>query len=262
MKVSDFKLEKYLAGILSQEEMQELRSREETDDIFRARVKMMREENEKILEDHPFEALSAKMAELDANRGSDKANFGGAKLMPALVLRVAAVMVIALGIFCAVFVMNGESVVNGSARDSAGQDVAMVSVDDGTRIKGLSARMEIWKKSGETAVQMENLGSAQEGDELQLRYSVPEKCYGLLFSMDGNGVLTIHLGNGSGSIALEPGKMVTLPFAYKLDNAPRFEKFFLMTSKNTFALDGDNIDASLKQDGIKVVDFTVTKVSK
>lgn len=80
--------------------------------------------------------------------------------------------------------------------------------------------------------------------------------------MDGNGVLTVHLGNGSGSIALEPGKMVTLPFAYKLDDAPHFEKFFLMTSRNTFAIDGNDIDASLKQEGIKVVEFTVSKLEK
>lgn len=258
LKVSDFKLERYLAGDLPQDEMQELRSREETDEIFQARVKMMREENAKILTDHPFEALSEKMAELDEGHVT-----GRRMAVSTMILKVAAAVVLAVGIFTAGYFMNGENVVSGSTREAAdGQDVAMVTAEGETRIKGMEARMEIWKKNGDTAAQLENLGSASEGDELQLRYSVPEKCYGLLFSMDGNGVLTVHLGNGSGSVALEPGKMTTLPFAYKLDNAPHFEKFFLMTSKNTFALDGENVDASLKQPGIRVVEFTVTKVNK
>jgi hypothetical protein len=50
-----------------------------------------------------------------------------------------------------------------------------------------------------------------------------------------------------------------LPFAYKLDNAPKFEKFFLLTSKKNFSIEADNIDASLKQEGVRVVSFTLRK---
>ena len=140
-------------------------------------------------------------------------------------------------------------------------DVAMVDVqDDGTRIKGLDARMEIWKKTGDSAVQMQNLDEAREGDEIQLRYSVPEKCFGLLFSMDGNGTITMHMADGSQAIALEPGKMTTLPFAYKLDNAPKFEKFFLLTSQKDFTIDAGNIDALLKDKNVHNVSITLRKV--
>ena len=122
--------------------------------------------------------------------------------------------------------------------------------------------MEVWIKTGDSAVQMQNLDAASEGDEIQLRYSVPEKCYGLLFSMDGNGVITMHMGDNNRAIALEPGKMTTLPFAYKLDNAPKFEKFFLLTSKADFAVDVDNIDAVLKNKDISNVSITLRKVAK
>ena len=132
--------------------------------------------------------------------------------------------------------------------------------DDGTRIKGLDARMEIWKKTGDSAVQMLNLDEAREGDEIQLRYSVPEKCFGLLFSMDGNGTVTMHMADGSQAVALEPGKMTTLPFAYKLDNAPKFEKFFLLTSQKDFAIDASNIDALFKNKDIRNVSITLRKV--
>ena len=106
---------------------------------------------------------------------------------------------------------------------------------------------------------MNNLDEAREGDEIQLRYAVAEKCYGLLFSMDGNGTITMHMGEGNKAIGLEPGKMTTLPFAYKLDNAPKFEKFFFLTSKNEFELNAGDIDASLKQDGVKMVSLTLRK---
>jgi hypothetical protein len=132
--------------------------------------------------------------------------------------------------------------------------------DDGTRIKGLSPRMEVWKKTGDSAIQMMNMGEAREGDEIQLRYSVPEKCYGLLFSMDGNGTLTMHMAEGNKAIALEPGKMTTLPFAYKLDNAPKFEKFFFVTSREAFELDANDVDAVLKNKNVHAESVNLRKV--
>ncbi|MCQ2102653.1 MAG: hypothetical protein MJY98_05450 [Fibrobacter sp.] len=261
LNVSDFKLEKYLTGDLPAEEMKELRLRENTDEIFHARVQALREENAKILAANPFSGLEARM-----NDSADGEERGGRMLPLSVLLRVAAVMVVALGIFTAVFVFDSERNLNVKVAEGQGSEVAMVMESaEGygeTRVKGMETRLEVWKKTGDSAVQMVNLGNAREGDELQLRYSVPEKCYGLLFSMDGNGVLTVHMGNGSGSVALESGKMVTLPFAYKLDNAPHFEKFFLLTSRKTFAIDENDIDAILKEEGIKVVEFTVSKVSE
>lgn len=254
-KVSDFKLERYLAGDLPQDEMQELRSREETDEIFQARVKMMREENAKILTDHPFEALSEKMAELD--EGSIT---GRRMAVSTMILKVAAAVVLAVGIFTAGYFMNGENVVSGSTREAAdGLDVAMVSAESETRIKGMSARLEIWRKNGTGIEQLADNSVAHENDELQLRYLVPEKCFGMLFSMDGNGTLTLHLGNNNEAIELEPGKMISLPFAYKLDNAPHFEKFFLLTSRNAFGVVNNDVDATLGQDGVEVTAITLAK---
>jgi hypothetical protein len=141
-------------------------------------------------------------------------------------------------------------------------EVAMADADNGTRIKGMQASLEVWKKTGDSAVQMVNLGNAYEGDEIQLRYRVPQKCFGMLISMDGNGTVTMHMGEGNNAIELEPGKMTTLPFAYKLDNAPKFEKFFLLTSQNSFAINVDDFDKSLKQAGVETVSFTLRKVEK
>lgn len=252
--IPDWKLEKYLTGDLPAEEMREIREMEATDEIFAGRVKMLREDNAAILKKLPFEKLSEKIAMMPgrSNAGAGntvRVNFKLVKLAAAAALVLAVVTVALFG---------QRSL---SEQNTQLMEVAMVdaSSDDGLRIKGLSARMEVWKKTGDSAVQMENLGEAREGDEIQLRYAVAEKCFGLLFSMDGNGTITMHMGRENRAVELEPGKMTTLPFAYKLDNAPKFEKFFFLTSKSEFELNAGDIDASLKQEGVKAVSLTLRK---
>jgi len=248
-QISDFKLERYLLGELPEVEMAALRKREAEDELFAARVKMMREEGERFLAENPFSALEDKLE--NDQRSVERS----------LWLRVAAVLVVAFGVFSLVVLNRQTEIVNESSATS-GMDVAMADVDNGTRIKGMTAGLEVWKKMGDSAVQMVNLGEAREGDEIQLRYRVPQKCFGMLFSMDGNGTVTMHMGEGNRAVELEPGKMTTLPFAYKLDNAPKFEKFFLLTSGEMFEFDGNDIDKTLKKDGVESVSFTLRKVEK
>ena len=248
-QISDFKLERYLLGELPEVEMAALRKREAEDELFAARVKMMREEGERFLAENPFSGLEDKLE--NDQRSVERS----------LWLRVAAVLVVAFGIFSVVVLNRQTDIVNDTSAAS-GMDVAMADVDNGTRIKGMTAGLEVWKKMGDSAVQMVNLGEAREGDEIQLRYRVPQKCFGMLFSMDGNGTVTMHMGEGNRAVELEPGKMTTLPFAYKLDNAPKFEKFFLLTSGEMFEFDGNDIDKTLKKDGVESVSFTLRKVEK
>jgi len=252
--IPDWKLEKYLTGDLPAEEMREIREMEATDEIFANRVKMLREDNAAILKRLPFEKLSEKIAMMPGRSNAGvgntvRVNFKLVKLAAAAALVLAVVTV-------ALFSQRSLSEQNTQLMEVA---MADVSGDDGVRIKGMDARMEVWKKTGDSAVQMENLGEAREGDEIQLRYAVAEKCFGLLFSMDGNGTITMHMGHENRAVELEPGKMTTLPFAYKLDNAPKFEKFFFLTSKNEFELNAGDIDASLKQEGVKTISLTLRK---
>ena len=263
--IPDWKLEKYLTGDLPAEEMREIREMEATDEIFAGRVKMLREDNAAILKRLPFEKLSEKIAMMPgrSNAGAGntvRVNFRLVKLAAAAALVLA---VVTVALFSQRSLSEQGGTVLATAANTQLMEVAMVDAsgagDDGLRIKGLSARMEVWKKTGDSAVQMENLGEAHEGDEIQLRYAVAEKCFGLLFSMDGNGTITMHMGQENHAVELEPGKMTTLPFAYKLDNAPKFEKFFFLTSKNEFELNAGDIDASLKQEGVKTVSLTLRK---
>ena len=259
-KISDFKLERYLLGELSEKEMRELQERELSDEIFAARVAEMRLQGKRFVAENPFVALEER---IDAVGGVDchvadapRNDVGGRNT---LWLKVAAALVIMVGIFA--IVASNRNIAT-YERGNASMEVAMAETDNSTRIKGMQASLEVWKKTGDSAVQMVNLGEAREGDEIQLRYRVPQKCFGMLISMDGNGTITMHMGEGNKSVELEPGKMTTLPFAYKLDNAPKFEKFFLLTSQNSFEIDGNDIDKGLKQAGVENVSFTLRKVEK
>ena len=267
MMIPDWKLERFLTGDLPKEEMKKIQELEATDVIFAQRVKMLRDDNKAILNKLPFEMLSEKIeAENAANLDTAKENalrFNIVKFAAAAVF----ILAVALVAFMAqretvVTVENVGSDIAQNAQDLQNAQVALAETQSDTRIKGLDARMEVWKKTSAGIVKLQDLDSVSEGDEIQLRYSVPEKCFGLLFSMDGNGALTLHMGNGEKSIELVPGKMNSLPFAYKLDNAPYFEKFFFVTSTNQFTVEENDVDKLLKRSDVKVIGFTLKKAGK
>ncbi len=280
--IPDWKLERFLTGDLPEKEMNEIRELEATDAMLAQRVKMLREDNKAILNKLPFEMLAAKIDAVDAgtvtetavaaNLGSAKENAGNAeKNAPRFsIMKFAAAAVFVLAVALVAFLAQREtSMMNervGSDVAAVGgpqnTQVALVETQSDTRIKGMDARMEVWKKTPAGIVQLNDLDSVGEGDEIQLRYSVPEKCFGLLFSMDGNGALTLHMGNGEKAIELAPGKMNSLPFAYKLDDAPYFEKFFFVTSPKEFAVEEKDVDKLLKRSDVKVISFTLKKAGK
>jgi len=263
--IPDWKLERFLTGDLPEEELNKLRELEANDAVFANRVKMLREDNKAILSKLPFETLAANLGTVTETAGT------AAKNAPrfTLVKFAAAAMFVFAVALVAFFAQRETSVMN----ERVGGDVANVNgsqntlfalaeTQSDTRIKGLDARMEVWKKTPAGIVQLNDLDSVGEGDEIQLRYAVPEKCFGLLFSMDGNGALTLHMGNGVKAIELAPGKMNSLPFAYKLDDAPYFEKFFFVTSPKEFAVEENDVDKLLKRSDVKVIGFTLKKAGK
>ena len=258
--IPDWKLERFLTGDLPEEEMKKIHELETADVMLAQRLKMLRDDNKAILNKLPFENLVEKMNAESA-----------AKEAPRFTLvKFAAAAVLVMAVALIAFMAQRETVVTGG---NAGGDIARVNnaqktqvalaeTQSDTRIKGLDARMEVWKRTSTGIVQLNDLDEVAEGDEIQLRYAVPEKCFGLLFSMDGNGALTLHMGNGEKAIELAPGKMNSLPFAYKLDDAPYFEKFFFVTSSNEFSVEEKDVDKLLNRSDVKVIGFTLKKVGK
>ncbi|MGH1343013.1 MAG: hypothetical protein ACRBN8_15730 [Nannocystales bacterium] len=68
------------------------------------------------------------------------------------------------------------------------------------------------------------------GDMLQLSYSGAGGRHGVIVSLDGAGVASLHFpAQADASTELSRG-LVRLEYAYELDDAPVFERFFLVTA--------------------------------
>jgi hypothetical protein len=113
--------------------------------------------------------------------------------------------------------------------------VVVVSLPSPDRVKGLKPSLTLFRK---TAVGTETLepGSAlRAGDVVRVAYQGAARPYGVILSIDGRGGVTLHLPTSGRSAArLQPGDRVLLEQAYELDDAPRWESFYLVTGKAPF----------------------------
>jgi hypothetical protein len=131
--------------------------------------------------------------------------------------------------------------------------------DDGVRAKGI-ARLAAFRQVGDQAEQLAQDALCKQGDVIQLRYNAGGRRYGVIASVDGAGVVTLHypLSEDAPPEATAVGAgTLALPHAYELDDAPRFERFFFITSQqpidlaqslaalHTLATRDDSADAKL-----------------
>jgi hypothetical protein len=110
--------------------------------------------------------------------------------------------------------------------------------DEGERVKGNGPRLAVARER--PGLDAEPLGPgarARAGDVLQLSYLSAGRPYGVVLSIDGRGAVTRHWPESGDSAApLEAGGAVPLAHAYILDDAPTFERFFLVTGNTAFAI--------------------------
>jgi hypothetical protein len=102
----------------------------------------------------------------------------------------------------------------------------------GERVKGLDASLFIFRSTTDGSVEELSDGSpVAAGDHLQIAYTAAGRSHGMIFSVDGNGVVTLHYPDfAGGSSELSQGGSTALPFAYVLDDAPQFEEFYFLTA--------------------------------
>jgi hypothetical protein len=111
-----------------------------------------------------------------------------------------------------------------------------VDPNDGFRDKG-DPTLHIHRVTTAGAEVLGPEASAHEGDRLQLSYLAAGERYGVVLSVDGRGSVTMHLPlSGSVAAPLSPDGDTILGSSYALDDAPAFERFFLVTSDAPFAL--------------------------
>ncbi len=116
------------------------------------------------------------------------------------------------------------------------------TASDLTRPKGGAPGLSIYKKVASGSLELRDGSPAFAGDVLQIKYGAGAARYGAIFSLDGRGTITRHLPpaagpatTGSKAPRLAP-EGAALGSAYELDDAPGFERFFLISSASDFDL--------------------------
>lgn len=113
------------------------------------------------------------------------------------------------------------------------QSAATAALVHGERIKGLEPSLSVYRSAG-TGADPEELmpdTAVGAGTHLQLAYQAAGAGYGVIVSVDGNGVVTLHYPETAlAEPVLDRGGEIALPFAYVLDDAPRYERFYFLAS--------------------------------
>jgi hypothetical protein len=217
--VSDLALEQYALGELPPEEAQRVREALSTDESLRTRLAALASSDREILAAHPPREMAERIrermrgAELRARRPSP---------FFTIALPAAAAILALLTVF--------------AVREGA---FPFLAGSEGTRLKGGPAHLTVFRKTEAGAVEVRDGSLVRQRDILQIGYTAGEARYGVIFSVDGRGVLTFHLprdyrGQPAGAPELERQGQAVLPYAYELDDAPGFERFFFVSARSSF----------------------------
>lgn len=108
----------------------------------------------------------------------------------------------------------------------------------GDVIKGLEPSLTIFRRTANGSETLADGAPAHAGDLLRVGYISAGQRYGVILSIDGRGVVTLHLpSNGSAAASLHAGEVVLLDQAYELDDAPAWERFYFVTADQPFAVE-------------------------
>lgn len=206
--------ELYYEQILLDELSQEKFKRE---DINQDKIRILKQSNKSILDKYPPEFWANTIEDkLQKEKKNNKMNFSSARLY--IPLSAAAVFLLFFTI---------------SPIFDKMESFANPNEFENIRLKGNTPSIFIYRGNGNDAELLDNNALVKEKDLLQISYDSAGEKYGIIFSIDGRGTVTLHFpDNINSDTKLENGGKVSLPFSYELDNAPLFERFFFVTSNN------------------------------
>jgi hypothetical protein len=243
--IAEWKLERYLLGELSPEEMEIIRINIEQNPSLKLRVEALEKSNRDILERYPTTSMSRQILNRIAQTQPAGAEKRGTRLSgfwPLPALPVAAILI--LFVFLPTLLDRGDV-------DQIG--IGQVEI---TRIKGLDPQLILFRKTESGSERLEEYTPVSEHDLILIKYLPAGRAYGLIFSIDGRGTITRHFPD-KGRLA-EPLKKdgpVSLDFSYELDDAPDGEKFYFITSDSLF-----ETETVFRAAKIAAIDFTGTEV--
>lgn len=243
----NLKLEKYLLNELSSQEMKKI----ENNPLENEYIDYLKNDNEEFFKKFDIKELA---------RETEKKASVKAKIIK---FPVKTISTIAAAAACFILTINllpnlgnnkidEEIILLKGSKDTKNTDKEIDR--DAIKIK-YTQNINIYLKTDSQIEKLNDLDMVKENDQLQLTYISNDK-YGIIVSVDGLNNITYHYPESfNNSTSMEIGKEVSLPTSYTLDNAPYFEKFYIITSKDSFDLNLVNN----KVTDIKVSDGTITE---
>jgi hypothetical protein len=229
--VPAWKLERFALGELPADELARLRERLEADADLRRQLEGLRAADADIRQAYPAPWIARQIRSRAGPRawgpnGRVRANAWWNGMKRWSLVPVAAAALLALAVVP-------------SLQDSheVTEPLALRSTIDGVRAKGDGARLFVHRKAAGGSERLEDGSAARPGDALRLQYATDTAAFGAILSIDGRGVVTLHLPQeGTTAAALQPGAAVSLASSYVLDDAPHWESFYLVSSETGFVL--------------------------
>lgn len=207
--IPDFMLERLRLGELEPVAAARLRDRMGPED--EARLAAMDADDARLLDELPPRVLVAEVEQRLA-----------AKRRPRLWL---AVPILAVAAAVAVFALRAPPV----------QVAATAEAPETTRAKG-DDRLLIFRRTAEGEELLDDGDGARAGDLLQLALSLTAERHAVVMSVDGRGAITAHFPVRGEATAVDAGRHA-LDHAFALDDAPRYERFVLVTAEEPIDLD-------------------------
>lgn len=230
-EVSEYQLEQYVLGELAEEYRQHIQSLLETDTNLQARLTRLEESNREIMKKYPPQMVVPQILQRFETEHVNKRDTKREKprvkrfkkrfwiLSPALVPAIILVLL---------FLPRTR---NKIPVHPYLDPVDVTTAKGPVKIDMNQTQLLVHRNVNNKVELLRDGTSGKAGDLLQLGYLSVSQPYGVIFSIDGCGGVTLHYPedkNRPASLVLN--KKIVLPEAIELDNAPGFERFFFITS--------------------------------
>lgn len=216
-RVPDVILERYRLGEMAPDEKAAFERRLLGDAELRQRLQALEASDEEIRRCYPPAVLAAQVRQRLEARAKDATRTTGAGLF-GLRWRTVAVLTGVL----VLFVLAGPPLLGPG--------------DESTdRTKGLEPTLLLFRKTPQGSEPLQDGATARVGDLIRIGYRAAGQGWGVIVSVDGRGVVTRHLPReGAQAARLSTESQALLEFAYELDDAPRWERFYFVAGSAPF----------------------------
>jgi hypothetical protein len=230
--ISDYYLERFMLGELPEAYAQQIRQMAASEPEIRAVLDELEASNREILSVYPVSQVKTSLEKQQpAAITQQKSGGQPAKMFPLrrILYFSAALAALLVAVLFLPQLRKSPDIPPFSEEESYS------AVKGDQNIDLTKTQLLIYRKNKNNVELLTDGERAREGDLLQLAYVAASRSYGLIFSIDGRGVITLHLPiEKTNSLDLHQNEKILLPNAIELDDAPGFERFFFLTSKTHF----------------------------